>query len=310
MHISYNQAPVKRRWTLYVYATLAGLILLGILAQGFLIGTALFANDSWGQTAHGAVGLSLLLLTLLLPLVGLLAQLPRELSIGSAILFALTLLEVMLAGLARSVPLLAALHPTNAMLMSALNIYLLFQAWNMIQGKRTSEVAVATTDTVENRKKEEKPLEINLTTGAYLLFALISLAVLTLFIINRPQVVNAVRAMQPNSSQGEIDAAVATIQLIVIGAHAIFGSASIILAFLLRTGKNWARIVASILSGLVILEIIYEWSSPTDVPAVLAPNQRLYAVIVQLLMIMMMLACAALVWVSPASHAFFAPRPK
>ncbi|GHO89218.1 DUF6220 domain-containing protein [Dictyobacter formicarum] len=308
MQVAPNKTFMPQRWTLFVYLTLAGLILSGTLLQGFLIGTSLFADAAWGQTAHSILGMVLLLLTLLLPLVGLLVRLPGRITVFSAVLFVLTLLQVTLAGLARSAPFLAALHPTNAMLMFAVNMYLFIQVWHITQGRQTESAQPQAASAVPDEKKKHSkvPLEINLATGSYLLYALISVAVLTLFILNRPQVANAVRSMHPNFSQSEVDGAVASIQLIVVGAHIVFGSSAAILAFLIRTGKNWARIVSSVVSGLVVLEILYEWSSPTDVPAVLGPNQRIYAVFVQILMIMMVLACAALQWIPQASRTFFA----
>ncbi|MFL5702105.1 MAG: hypothetical protein ACJ8AG_04675 [Ktedonobacteraceae bacterium] len=116
--------------------------------------------------------------------------------------------------------------------------------------------------------------------------------------------------MNPGFSRGEIDGAVASIQMIVVGAHIFFGSYAACLAFLIRTGKNWVRIVSGVVTGLVVLEILYEWSSSTDVPAVLAPDQRLYAVFVQILMILMVLSCVALQWVPQASRDFFAAEKR
>lgn len=310
MQVAHNKTLMKQRWTLFVYLTLAGLILFGTLMQGFLIGTSLFANASWGETAHSIVGMLLLLLTLLLPLVALLVRLPGRITIGSAILFVLTLLQVTLGGLSRSAPFLAAFHPTNAMLMFALNGYLFVQVWHITQGHQSGIEQPQAAGALPDEKKTHSrvPLEINLATGSYLLYALISVAVLTLFILNRPQVANAVRSMHPSFSQSEVDGAIASIQLIVVGAHIVLGSSTAILAFLIRTGKNWARIASSVVSGLVVLEILYEWSSPTDVPAVLGPNQRIYAVFVQILMIMMVLACAALQWLPQAARTFFAAK--
>ncbi len=50
MQVSHKETVVTRRWALILYLTLAGLILLSILIQGFLIGTTLFAGAAWGRT--------------------------------------------------------------------------------------------------------------------------------------------------------------------------------------------------------------------------------------------------------------------
>ncbi|GHO50579.1 DUF6220 domain-containing protein [Ktedonospora formicarum] len=283
---------------LLFYLMLAGLILLGILIEGFLIGTSLFAGTIWGRTTHSALGLLLLLLTLLLPLAALLARLPGKMTIWSAVLFVLTLLQVALAGFTRSVPFLAALHPSNAMLLFGLNVILIIQGWQM-RGKKRPETEQAQTANAlpdDGGARNRVPLEINLGTGGYLLYTLISVGVLTLFLLNRNDVVNAVKTLNPGFSQREIDGSVYSIQVIVVGAHIFFGTCTACLAFLIRTGKNWVRIASSVVAGLVVLEICYEWLSPTDVPAILAPNQRIYAVFVQILMILMILSCVALQW--------------
>lgn len=116
-----------------LYLALASLIFLGILTQGFLIGATLFAGAGWGRDAHSINGLVVLILTLLLPLAGLLARLPGRLTILSAMLFLLTLIQVILPNLSDNVPFLAALHPTNAMLLFGLTLLLIIQGWRLIQ---------------------------------------------------------------------------------------------------------------------------------------------------------------------------------
>ncbi|GHO61953.1 hypothetical protein KSC_008450 [Ktedonobacter sp. SOSP1-52] len=312
MQVSRKKMPMAHSRMLLFYLTLAGLILLGILIEGFLIGTSIFAGTAWGRATHGALGLLLLLLTLLLPLAALLARLPGTMTIWSAVLFVLTLLQVTLAGFARSVPFLAALHPSNAMLLFGLNVILIVQGWQM-RGKKSPEMEQAQTAKAlpdDGGARHQVPLEIKLATGGYLLYTLISVGVLTLFLLNRNDVVNAVKALNPDFSQSEIDGSVFSIQVIVVGAHLFFGTCTACLAFLIRTGKNWVRIASSVVAGLVVLEICYEWLSPTDVPAVLAPNQRIYAVFVQILMILMILSCVTLQWVPQASRDFFSAEKR
>lgn len=140
MQVSHKETVVTRRWALILYLTLAGLILLSILIQGFLIGTTLFAGAAWGRNAHGLLGTLLALLTLLLPLAGLLARLPGRITILSIALFVLTLIQVILAGLGKSAPFLAALHPANAMLMFGLTLFLIIQGWQVMQTGRYKPV--------------------------------------------------------------------------------------------------------------------------------------------------------------------------
>jgi hypothetical protein len=52
------------------------------------------------------------------------------------VLWVLTLIQVMSADLGRRIPLLAALHPANAMLMVGLTVLLLMQEWHMVQERR------------------------------------------------------------------------------------------------------------------------------------------------------------------------------
>jgi hypothetical protein len=112
------------------------LILIGIVSEGLLIGPSLFADTTWGRAAHIALGALLFLLTLLLPVAALLARLSGRMIISSAGLFVLTLIEVMSAALGRSAPLLAALHPANAMLMFGLTVVLLIQGWQLMRQRR------------------------------------------------------------------------------------------------------------------------------------------------------------------------------
>jgi hypothetical protein len=133
MIVSEKAAASPRRWALTVYLTLAALIFLGILSQGFLIGALLFAGAGWAGNAHATLGLIVLILALLLPLTGLLARLPSRQTILSAVLFLLTLIQVILPNLSGSLPFAAALHPTNAMLLFGLTLLLLNQGWRIRQ---------------------------------------------------------------------------------------------------------------------------------------------------------------------------------
>lgn len=130
MHVSSGEPSVVRRFAPKLYLIMVSLILLGIVVEGALIGPSLFAATNFGRTIHGDLGGLLLLLTLLLPVVSGLSRMPGRMTLPSAVLFALTLIQAMSAALGRRVLVLAALHPANALLMAALAMLLLMQAWH------------------------------------------------------------------------------------------------------------------------------------------------------------------------------------
>ena len=120
MQVSSQRAPA-RRWAQNLYLVLASLVLLGIFLQGFLIGAFLFGGAVWGRDAHSLLGLVLLVLSLLL------AQVSGPMKIWGFLLFVLVLIQIVLGSLGGSAPLLAALHPANAMLLFGLSLYLIFR---------------------------------------------------------------------------------------------------------------------------------------------------------------------------------------
>lgn len=127
MQVSSKGTSVPRRWALNLYLAWAGLIQLGILLQGFLIGAFLFGGLAWGRDGHGIIGLALLVMSLLLPLIGLLAQLPGRMIGLSFLFFVLVIIQMILGSIGGNIPLLAALHPANAMILFGLNLVLIFQ---------------------------------------------------------------------------------------------------------------------------------------------------------------------------------------
>lgn len=59
MEMQHQSVSSLARWAQNVYVALAGLILLGIFTQGFLIGTMLFGGNASGLPSLGAVAGSL-----------------------------------------------------------------------------------------------------------------------------------------------------------------------------------------------------------------------------------------------------------
>jgi hypothetical protein len=135
MQVTSKGAPVARRWAQNLYLVLASLVLLGIFLQGFLIGAFLFGGAIWGRDGHALMGLVLLALSLLLALVGLLAQVPGRMKIWGFLLFVLVVIQFVLGSIGGNAPLLAALHPANAMILFGLSLFLIFRIRQVMQAK-------------------------------------------------------------------------------------------------------------------------------------------------------------------------------
>jgi hypothetical protein len=136
MHVSSGEPPVARSFTHKLYLAVASLILLGIVSEGLLIGPSLFADTHWGRAVHSDLGAGLLLLTLLLPVVARLARLSGRMMLLSAGLFVLALIQATSGALGRRTPVLAALHPATALLMTGLTALLLMQGWQLMRESR------------------------------------------------------------------------------------------------------------------------------------------------------------------------------
>src|SRR5207247_11451092 len=104
-----------------------------IFLQGFLIGAYLFGGAIWGRNAHSFMGLVLLVLSLLLPLVGLLAQVPGRMKVWGFLLFVLVIIQMVLGSIGGNLPLLAALHTANAMVLFGLSLFLVFRIWQVMR---------------------------------------------------------------------------------------------------------------------------------------------------------------------------------
>lgn len=135
MQVSSKGTPIARRWVRNLYLVLACLILLGILLQGFLIGAFLFGGATWGRNGHSVMGLVLLVLALLLSLVGLLAQVPGRMKIWGFLLVVLIIIQITLGSIGANLPLLAALHPANAMVLFGLSLFLIVRIRQVMRAR-------------------------------------------------------------------------------------------------------------------------------------------------------------------------------
>jgi cytochrome bd-type quinol oxidase subunit 1 len=136
MHVSSGEPSMVPRFAPKLYLIMVSLILLSIVVEGALIGSSLFAATNFGRAVHGELGGLLLLLTLLLPGVGVWSRLPGRMTLLSTVLFVLALLQVTSAALGRRSTVLAALHPANALLMVGLTVLLLLQSWRLLRKRR------------------------------------------------------------------------------------------------------------------------------------------------------------------------------
>lgn len=101
------------RWT---YLTVAWLFLASVVVQVFLAGLALFAGESF--ELHALFGFSAVhLLSLLLIPLAALARAGRGNILLAVGLFVVMSVQVSLPGLRTTLPLAAALHPVNALLI-------------------------------------------------------------------------------------------------------------------------------------------------------------------------------------------------
>jgi len=105
--------PGAVRW---IYWSVAWLFLASVVVQVFLAGLALFAGESF--ELHGVFGFTAvhLLSLLLIPLAAVAKAGRRSIWLAVA-LFIVISVQVSLPGLRTTLPLVAALHPVNALLI-------------------------------------------------------------------------------------------------------------------------------------------------------------------------------------------------
>jgi Family of unknown function (DUF6220) len=95
----------------------------------FLAGAGIFASASW-LGSHGIFGYVLPVIPLFMVILGLVGRLPRTVNWLTVLLLVLVFIQPWFIYLAHDVgtPLLAALHPVNALAIFALALYLLYRA--------------------------------------------------------------------------------------------------------------------------------------------------------------------------------------
>jgi hypothetical protein len=125
-------------WFRYAYIGSLVLFLAGLVFQVYLVGQSLFvdprdwsAHSSWGWTvAHG--------LPLLILISAAFSRLGRRRWYVLATLLISAGIHPFLAGARESNPSVAVLHPINAVLMVALTVWLLQDAWRLARVQETA----------------------------------------------------------------------------------------------------------------------------------------------------------------------------
>ncbi len=101
-------------WARIAYLIVAWLFVVAVIIQVFLAGLSLFASAAnWG--AHRGFGYSISFLALLLIGLAFLGRIPRAIGRWLALLFVVYAIQTVLPNLRRDAPLVAALHPVNAL---------------------------------------------------------------------------------------------------------------------------------------------------------------------------------------------------
>jgi len=121
-------------WTRVAYLTVAWLFIVSLLIQVFLAGLSLFVSGSYWD-AHIGFGHSVPgLVALLLVVFALWGRLPRATILLTVLLFALVIAQTeVFAAIRADVPLVAALHPVNALILFALGVGLARRAWALVR---------------------------------------------------------------------------------------------------------------------------------------------------------------------------------
>jgi hypothetical protein len=129
-------------WARIVYLVVAWLFLVSVLIQVFLAGLSLFVSSDYWQIhtglGHSAPGI----LALLLVIFALVGRLPRATVLLTVLLFVLVVAQTeVFAAIRAQAPLVAALHPVNALVLFALGVGLARQAWVLVRVGSVTSIA-------------------------------------------------------------------------------------------------------------------------------------------------------------------------
>jgi len=130
----HSQYPLRRAFQ-WGYFSIASLFVLCVLFQVFMAGAGILVTGFWlGLHASFGYFIVLIPLLLLLPL-SLLGGFPRFINWLNVLLALLALAQPMLLW-HLGLPIIAALHPVNALLIFVLPLFLLSRVWGLLNKKQ------------------------------------------------------------------------------------------------------------------------------------------------------------------------------
>ena len=110
-----------------IHQNLARIFLLGLLIQFYLASAPLFGLGLSFQP-HRMLGFTLAGIAILFPILAFAGRLGRRAIAFSALLVALTIVQGMLPALRSSIPVIASIHPLNALVLMRVSAILMRQA--------------------------------------------------------------------------------------------------------------------------------------------------------------------------------------
>jgi Family of unknown function (DUF6220) len=122
------------RFARYAYAAVAWLFVVGVLTQAFLAGAGLFRWTT--MLRHMQVGYAVIFIPVLMLLLALPARVDRRTALFNLGLFVLAFLQPILAWSREDAPVIAALHPVNALVMFMVGIVVARRANALVRASR------------------------------------------------------------------------------------------------------------------------------------------------------------------------------
>jgi peptidoglycan/LPS O-acetylase OafA/YrhL len=113
------------RWSRFAFNAVAWLFVACVVIQVYLAGVGVFATEDFAT--HRDFGYTFGFLTLVLVALSLIGRLPRRWIGASAALLGLFFLQSVFVAFHQSVPMFAALHPLNGMLIGLVALYTAWQ---------------------------------------------------------------------------------------------------------------------------------------------------------------------------------------
>lgn len=141
------------------------------------------------------------------------------------------------------------------------------------------------------------PIQVIWAVRCLIAFVLLNLVVVGLLVANRGAIAETIRQSNPSWSQDQLDAFVASI---VVGGsivHLIFVVLTLWLAWMVRKGRRWARVV---LTAVLVLNLIIGLS------VFVSPIAGIIQQVVNVISALLKLAAIGLLWLPGPSRAFFA----